>query len=125
MTNILRSDAERCSRLAVSRRPRRNPNAHGDTAPWLQLYRSQLPHSSPGRVVRSFVSQRRQIFAVFPNQPRQFKSAHQARNEMAGLRDHPKQPAEEEAVRPIGNCSLLADYEAERGADAMNRRSIR
>ena len=68
---------------------------------------------------------RRQVLAIFPNQPRQFKSAHKPWNENARLRNQSPQPAEIKPVHPIGYCPLIAGDESERSAYAMDRRPIR
>ena len=68
---------------------------------------------------------RRQTFPVFPKQPREFQTARQSRNKSARLRKQSPKPAEKDAVRPVGNCDLIAREETERRADAMDCRPIR
>ena len=75
---------------------------------------------------KSFLSShRRQLFSVLPKQPGKFQTAGQSWYKGPRLSKQSPEPAEKEAVRPVGYCDLIACEEPERRTDAMDCRSIR
>src|SRR5215471_15996685 len=70
-------------------------------------------------------SHRRQLLSVLPKQPGEFQTAGQSWCKSPRLRKQSPKPAEKDAIRPVGNCDLIACEEPERRADAMDCWPIR